>query len=291
MINVSVIIVNYNTCKMTAECIASVFEKTKDLSIEVILVDNHSTDESKEFFEKDSRIKYIYSYENMGFGRANNVGMMLAKGEYFFLLNSDTLLVNNAIKMFYDYAESHEKNAFYGCWLENDNGISIHSCGKIPTISSILWDSTYVYRKLFNKNAPFFVENIPYSKNESTSVGFVTGADLFFNRSIYHKIGAFDHDIFMYYEESDYQKRGHAKNIATYCINGPRIVHFEGASQKKRNGKLNKIYFERGFVSRKYYISKHYNKIQYLFFWICFAILEMPRWAFLNYKAIPVLFK
>lgn len=69
---------------MAAECIDSVFEKTKNLSFEIILVDNHSTDGSRAFFEKDFRVRYVYSYENMGFGRANNVGMMLAKGQYFF---------------------------------------------------------------------------------------------------------------------------------------------------------------------------------------------------------------
>ena len=117
MIDVSIIIVNYNTCKITDACIASVVDKTKGVSYEIILVDNASTDGSKEFFEHDERVIYIYSEINGGFGVGNNIGMKRAKGKYFFLLNSDTILINNAVKEFYDYAEAQGKLAVYGCWL------------------------------------------------------------------------------------------------------------------------------------------------------------------------------
>ena len=88
--DVSIIIVNYNTCQMTKECIDSVFERTFGLDFEIILVDNGSTDGSKSQFEKDSRITYVYSEFNLGFGCANNLGYKFAKGDYVFLLNSDT---------------------------------------------------------------------------------------------------------------------------------------------------------------------------------------------------------
>ena len=120
--DVSIIIINYNTCQMTCECINSIIEKTQGLQYEIILVDNASTDGSKEFFEKDERIKYIYSEKNGGFGYGNNLGMKVAKGKYFFLLNSDTLLINNAIKKFYDYAEKANQNRIYGCYLEHKDG-------------------------------------------------------------------------------------------------------------------------------------------------------------------------
>lgn len=85
--DVSIIIVNYNTCRMTAECIDSVFEKTHGIDFEIILVDNASTDGSREHFAGDSRITYIYNDENLGFGRANNAGIERARGRYVFLLN------------------------------------------------------------------------------------------------------------------------------------------------------------------------------------------------------------
>lgn len=130
--DVSVIIVNYNTKEMTQNCIDSIFQNTKDIEFEVILVDNASTDGSKEFFEQDNRIKYIYSKENLGFGRANNLGYKEASGKYLFLLNSDTLLLNNAIDLFYKLAEK-ETNKNIGCWgtmLYDSNNKIAGSYGK-----------------------------------------------------------------------------------------------------------------------------------------------------------------
>ena len=90
--DVSVIIVTYNTCEMTINCINSVIQKTENLDYEIILVDNASQDESYSTFSQDARIRYIYSEKNLGFGKANNLGAKFAKGRYLFLLNSDTLL-------------------------------------------------------------------------------------------------------------------------------------------------------------------------------------------------------
>ena len=121
-IDVSVIIVNYNTLELTKACIDSVFEKTHCISFEVILIDNASHDGSREYFGHDKRITYIYSEKNGGFGYGNNLGMKVAKGKYFFLLNSDTLLINNAIYEFFKFAENHDPKTVYGSWLVGDDG-------------------------------------------------------------------------------------------------------------------------------------------------------------------------
>ena len=118
--DVSVIIVNYNTKNLTSDCIQSVIDKTSGVDYEIILVDNASTDGSKEFFENDVRLKYIYSDKNGGFGYGNNQGMEIARGKYLFLLNSDTVLLNNAIREFFDYAESHDEKRIYCCYLKGD---------------------------------------------------------------------------------------------------------------------------------------------------------------------------
>ena len=86
--DVSIIIVNYNTKKLTSECIKSIVEKTKGVDYEIILVDNASTDGSKEVFQKDDRITYIYNEINGGFGYGNNRGMEVAKGKYFFSIQT-----------------------------------------------------------------------------------------------------------------------------------------------------------------------------------------------------------
>ena len=100
-------IVTYNNIKTIEACIDSVLRETKnrDYSFELFVYDNASTDGSKDCFEKRDDIIYLYSHENLGFGRANNLGFSKASGKYLFLLNSDTILNNNAIKLFYDFME------------------------------------------------------------------------------------------------------------------------------------------------------------------------------------------
>lgn len=272
--DVSIIIVNYNTLDLTKQCIDSVFEKTKDLEFEVILVDNASTDGSKEYFEHDERIKYIYSWENLGFGRANNVGMMLAKGEYLFLLNSDTLLLNDAVQQFYNYALNHEAKAFYGCWLENAEGQWIHSCRReLPSIRTQLKEQLKLYSNLLNHRKIELEEF--FCQDKCTEVGYVTGADMFFHRSVYEETGGFDHNFFLYFEESDWQRTCRKMGIKSYVIHGPRIVHYHGGSQGTKK-KVNVASIQRLYHSCCYYIRKDSSRLKYTIFRILNVLLELP---------------
>ena len=278
---VSVIIVNYNTCQMTSECIDSIYEQTKDVSFEIILIDNASTDGSKTHFEKDERIRYVYSYENMGFGRANNVGMMLARGEYLFLLNSDTLLVNNAIKLFYEYAKGHDEKAFYGCWLEDKEGRSTLSAENMITVGGLLKKVFGFYWKGIRRQEYSF----NHLEDGCKKVGYVTGADMFFHRGIYELTGGFDHVFFMYYEEVDWQLRASKLGVASYLINGPRIIHLCGASQIKQSV-FNPNKFRIMFKSEYYYVKKNYNRFQYLVFRLLNPILYIPIFLFARSASI-----
>ena len=132
--DVSIIIVNFNTKDITQKCIESIFQHTSDITFEIILVDNASSDGSVELFQKDNRINLVKSDANLGFGRANNLGFQYATGKYIFLLNSDTLLKNNAVKLFYDTAEKeHCKNiACWGTMLKDKNGNIGVSYGNFP---------------------------------------------------------------------------------------------------------------------------------------------------------------
>lgn len=272
-INVSVIIVNYNTKNMTSDCISSVIEHTKGLNFEIILVDNASTDGSKELFSKDKRIRYIYKNENLGFGKANNIGMEIARGEYFFLLNSDTLLVNNAIKLFYEYAEKKDKLAFYGTWLEDQKGQHISSGGKLPTISFLINElcKSYIPGRYEGDETVFFCSQDCYR------IGYITGADLFLHRKVYEITGGFDPVFFMYYEETDWQRSAAKHGIFSYIINGPRIIHLEGGSQKISAGRINLGKLERLTKSKNIYIKKDNNILLYVLYRIITSILYIPK--------------
>src|SRR5690348_12526562 len=133
--NVSIIIVNYNTKDLLSNCIGSIYSNTKDVDFEIIIVDNASIDGSQELIkEKFPEVVLIESEVNLGFGKANNLGAEFAKGDYLFLLNSDTILQNNAVFYFLDFYKKNN-NLNIGClggMLVDENGEIIHSAEQFP---------------------------------------------------------------------------------------------------------------------------------------------------------------
>ena len=257
--DVSIIIVNYNTREMTAECIESVFRMTAGIEFEVILVDNASTDGSKEYFEQDSRITYIYNEENVGFGRANNKGYEYASGKYIFLLNSDTLLLNNAVKLFFDFAERMDSNiACLGCSLVDHNNQPMHSYGFFPTLRRHILNIIVNYIPGFS----IPVGIVPNDAPDSFPVEYITGADLFIRRSVIERCGFFDPAIFMYYEETDLQKRYAKEGYLSVIIRTPRIMHlhFKNRQRVLRHLRLpiegSYIYYRKHYPRWKYYLVR-----------------------------------
>lgn len=267
--DVSIIIVNYNTKQMTKECIDSVFEYTKAVCFEVLLVDNASVDGSKELFEKDTRITYIYNEQNVGFGRANNIGFSKAKGKYVFLLNSDTLLLNNAIKYFFDFMEkSDESVACCGTLLKNAQMERIHSFGDLHTLKNALQEWV-LWPIAATLHLPWKIVKYDNPKQESESpfrVGFVTGADLFVRKSVAGEYGLFDPDYFMYSEDMDLQCRYQEQGYCSYIIHGPEIVHLVGKSDKQ------KVLYRRQMIIKSLflYMKKHNSYNAYKIFSILF---------------------
>lgn len=244
MMDVSIVIVNYNTRQMTAECIDSVFAKTNWVEFEIILVDNASTDGSKEFFEKDRRITYIYNNDNLGFGRANNIGAKYASGKYLFLLNSDTLIAtDNAIGEFFNYMESHPNTASCGGNLINENGEGIGSYGHFPSLLQV-FSGIGFYRlyKNYHKEKLSLYQKI--YKKDIHNVDYIIGADIFIKQEIFNRVNGFDEDFFMYYEETDLYWRLNKAGYKSVIIPNIKIIHLEGQSSKaksQKNTNINKL--------------------------------------------------
>lgn len=277
--DVSVIIVTYNTCEMTINCINSVIQKTENLDYEIILVDNASQDESYSTFSQDARIRYIYSEKNLGFGKANNLGAKFAKGRYLFLLNSDTLLKNNALYEFVKFMDSSSKNiGCCGTLLTDAEGHRIHSYGDTHTVLNSI-DEWCVFpilshlglRKYLRK---YFHESIP--DRDSFEVGFITGADLFIRRDAYEICGLFDPDFFMYYEDSELCARYRKLGFNSVIIKTPSIVHLEGASNKKRSLVRRDMVMKSMFI----YFYKDMNPFLFQLFKISFKIIYLIMFSF-----------
>lgn len=241
--DVSIIIVTYNSFQITSNCIESVIEKTKNISFELIVVDNASTDGSKEYFSKDKRITYLYSDINLGFGRANNKALALAQGKYVLYLNSDTIIKNNAVKYFFDYFENAPNKASLGgigANLLNTSGQKTYSSGTFytykdlyqsqanslafelkKTIKTILGINHVIFRTPTAKNS-----NEIFDKDNMT----ISGADLFIRNDSY---AFFDERYFLYYEDTDLELKMHNAGKRFELIEGPYIIHLERGSQSQ----------------------------------------------------------
>lgn len=274
--NVSIIIVNYNTKKLLSDCLTSIFAHTNGISYEILVVDNASVDGSQEMIINDFPDVFLIASDlNLGFGKANNLGAKKAKGEFLFLLNSDTVLQNNAVKIFYDFFKNSaiDKIGGIGCLLENKEGLKIHSSGDFPTIKKILSKYLFSYLdKLFlleRKNN----EKLTFVKNQSYfEVNYITGADLFISKDVFLQVNGFDKDFFLYYEETDMQKRMSYLGFTNYIIEGPKIIHLVNASSKGSSLKLSTIQLESMYL----YLLKHSNKFSFCIFKFMLTIIRFP---------------
>lgn len=270
--DISIIIVNYNTKDITRQCLDSIFEKTKDVQFEVIVVDNDSNDGSKEMLSKYERVKYIQSGANLGFGKANNLGCSFATGRYILLLNSDTYLLNNAIKLFVDAFDKFDDSVgCIGCRLKDPKGNINHSFGKMPNLVGALRGALSFYLKPFGIKLWGFNE-CKYDSQEPFEVDYVMGADLCIRKKVIEKCGLFDPDFFMYYEESELQNRYKKNGFKSLIISAPQIVHLECASTSQIGKKYTYENRRLFFSSYILYMKKKYSFFKYVLFRIIFLL-------------------
>lgn len=257
--DVSIIIVNYNTCSLTSNCIDSIIKYTKDVEYEIILVDNASTDGSKQKFENDSRLKYIFLENNLGFGRANNIGFLHSTGEYVFLLNSDTLLLNNAVYLFWKISKDADSSvACLGAQLLDINKKPAHSFSDFPSLKTTARTLFYLAKRSFPEIVP--------PTSYPLKVDYITGADLFIRRSVIEECGMFSPDFFMYFEETEMQYRYAQKGYYSMVVSGPQIIHLEGASVNIGTHKYKgsrRVFF---FTSMFLFMRKRYGRLKYYIF-------------------------
>lgn len=265
--DVSIILVNYNTKDLICACIESIYNHTKALEYEIIVSDNNSLDDSVSTLRRMyPSVIIIENKKNLGFGAANNRGLSVAKGKYIFYLNSDTYLKNNAIKMFYDYFEKHQSENIgaLGAILINEKDEKLISYGRFPTLKRDITSVISCFLKSVGIRKDTKVQrNNSYIGN----VDFIIGADLFVKNNEFAK---FDEHFFMYFEETDLQFQMNKIGLSRIIIEGPKIVHLEGGSsgmktKKYSFEKLTSCYY---WISCVKYHKKNDEKILLLRFFI-----------------------
>lgn len=188
-------------------------------------------------------VTLIESPENLGFGRANNLGATKAVGKYLFLLNPDTLLLNNAVKFLADYLDQNPKCGVCGGNLFTQDNQPAHSFWELPTIQNEL-------KEFFRVGSP---KEFNYT-SEPQEVGYITGADLMIRADLFHSLNGFDADFFMYCEEVELCYRAFKAGFSIYSVPDAKIKHFDGQSFSNNWQKRLKLSLE---GKKKYYRKTH----------------------------------
>jgi GT2 family glycosyltransferase len=230
--DVSVIIVNWNVCDILRNCLHSVYEETKDIKFEVIVIDNASIDNSVEMIKSEfPQVTLIQNNENRGFAAANNQGMKIALGRYVLLLNPDTIVLDGAIQKTVAYADANPDIGVTGCqvWL-NENEIQ-KTCFSFPSVYRLLLQKTGLIR-LF-PHSRFFSKDIYgwWDRTTPMEVDVVSGMYMLVRREAIEQIGLMDEAYFVYAEETDWCYR--FKKAGWRCFFTPiaRIIHLDGGSK------------------------------------------------------------
>lgn len=256
--NLSIIIVNYNTKELLKQTIESVINTIEHIEYEIIVSDNDSKDGSQTMIKEEfSRVRLIENNDNLGFPKGNNVAIREAKGRYILLLNSDTKVLENCIEDCAKYMDNHKDIGALGCKLVLADGTLDHACKRgFPTPEASLF-YMLKFNRLFPQNKKFAAYTMGYLSEDSINeVDSLTGAFMLVRREVIDKVGFLDERFFMYGEDIDWCYR--IKSAGYKVVYYPKVttIHYKGQSSKKK--KLKTIYeFHRAMIL---FYNKHYRK-------------------------------
>lgn len=276
--DVSIIIVNWNTRDILRDCLKSVYEQTKSVSFEVIVVDNASTDGSVEMVKNDfPQVSLVENSENKGFAAANNQGMAIAKGRYVLLLNSDTVVLDNAIAKTVLFADDYPEAAVVGCRVLNPDKTLQPTCFMFPSLLNMILSSTYLY-KLFPRSQFFGRERMSWwDRGDIREVDVVTGCYMLVQKKAIDQIGMMDETFFMYAEEMDWCWRFKSAGWKVMYTPDAQIIHLGGQSSQQVKPQM--IMQLRGSILL--FFSKHKNWSIYYSACLLVALfffLRLPYW-------------
>ena len=270
--DLSIIIINFNTSELLQQCLKSIINSIKDDNIlyEIIIVDNNSKDTSvydlNKFIKenKQGNIHLIENSNNTGFSKANNQAISTSRGRYVLLLNPDTIIKDKTFKPLIDFMEGNPETGAITCKLVLKNGKIDQACHRgFPT----LWNSfTYFsgLEKIFPKSKAFSGYSMTYKKmNEVHEIDSGCGAFLLVRKTAGEKINWLDEDYFWYGEDIDFCYRLKQDNWKIFFIPDIEVIHLKGASSglkkhSRQHSKINK--------KEKYAAVKSSTEVMRIFF-------------------------
>ncbi len=233
--DVSIIIINFNTDELTVQAVESVFANEKNVAYEIIVVDNNSNYTNLELLLSNyNNVKFVKLDTNLGFGKANNYGYNLSKGKYIFLLNSDAYLIDDSISRLVEFMED-PKNTDVACCgpnLLNVHGKLNFSYGNFLSKEKLLVDlGLKNIRSIKNKDKLAISKLCDFEK--PSEVDYLSGAAIMIRKSMIEKYGLFNPKYFMYYEDMDLCFKYYKNGFKNILLPDVKLVHIGGQSWVK----------------------------------------------------------
>ncbi len=253
----SIIIVNYNVKYFLEQCLHSVLKACKNINTEVIVIDNKSTDGSKELLtSKFDKVKFIWNDVNLGFAKANNQALLQATGKYILFLNPDTIVAEDCFEQCISFLNCNPDVGALGIRMIDGSGKFLKESKRaFPSPLTSLFKLsglTHIFpkSKIF---AQYHLGHLPDNKNHEVDV--LAGAFMFIPKIVLEKTGGFDEVFFMYGEDVDLSYRIQKAGYKNYYFAQSTIIHFKGESTKK--GSLN--YVRMFYSAMSLFVKKHYK--------------------------------
>lgn len=231
-IDLSIIIPEYNTKNLLNNCLYSIYEQTKNIAFEVIVVDNASQDNSASMIKtKYPQVKLIANSMNVGFGKANNQALKMSKGKFILFLNSDTVILDKAIEKALAFIDQNKEIDILGCKLIYPNGLIQPSGGFFPKLRQVFcWMFSLDNLALVSKIIKPYQQTRTDFYQQLQECDWVTGAFLLLKKKVVDKIGGFDEKFFMYSEEIDFCYRAKKAGFRVWFYPEAKIIHQKGKS-------------------------------------------------------------
>ncbi len=231
--DVSIVIVGWNASDLLHDCLISVYDQTRGIAFEVVYVDNASKDRNVDMVATEfPAVRILRNEKNEGFTHASNQGIEASNGRYVLLLNSDTIILNNAIAKMVEFADAHPEASVVGCKVFNPDGSLQRSCFMYPSILNTCLLVTYLY-KLFPRSRFFGRAMMTWwDFDDVRQVQAVCGCCSMVRREAIKQVGLMDERYFFYGDESDWCHRFEKNGWKNLFMPHAKIIHYGGATTK-----------------------------------------------------------
>ncbi|MEC4049428.1 glycosyltransferase family 2 protein [Flavobacterium sp. SUN046] len=253
----SVIILNYNVRFFLEQCILSVQKALQGIDGEIIVIDNHSSDDSCAMMKKlFPSVTLIENKENLGFPKGNNIGVAQAKGEYVCILNPDTVVAEDTFTKILAFAKSKTNLGIVGCKLIDGTGAFLPESKRGVPTPWVAFTKIFGLYKIFPNNSLFnryYAQHL--TPNQTGKVDILVGAFMVLKRELYNEIGGFDENCFMYSDDIDLSYMALQRGKENYYFHETTVIHYKGESTV-RDG----TYMRRFQEAMNFFYKKHFSK-------------------------------